>query len=227
MDGVLIIDKPSGWTSNDVVQKVKHLLGAKKVGHGGTLDPLATGLLPLCLNRATKCAGELLSLSKEYEACFKLGIATDTEDADGREVDRCEIPTHYDLKVLRESLEPFCGAIEQRVPAYSAVKWKGVPLYRWARKGLLVPRPIRTVEVSSLELSSCDWPLLSFRIVCSKGTYVRTLLTDWAESLGWKGHLVGLRRTRLGTFEVRSAATLEEVAKGKFQKAWFPMEDLS
>ena len=207
IDGALLLDKPVGLSSNAALQRVKRLFGAAKAGHAGTLDPLASGLLPVLFGEATKLAGMLLDADKEYLASIKLGESTATGDAEG------EILERKDVAVSREqldaALERFRGEIQQVPPMYSALKHNGMPLYRMARRGQSVDRPPRKVVISELELLDFQFPTLQLRIRCSKGTYVRTLAEDLGRSLGSCAHLTALRRTGSGRFSVREAVTLE------------------
>ncbi|MBE7415736.1 MAG: tRNA pseudouridine(55) synthase TruB [Deltaproteobacteria bacterium] len=215
-NGVLVIDKPQGWTSHDVVQHVKRKLKARKAGHLGTLDPIATGVLVLVLDSATKYASSLGAGVKEYLAECRLGEETDTYDSEGSVV---RAPGTGDLTAddVRKALEGFRGRISQVPPMYSAVKSKGTPLYKLARKGVTVEREPREVTVHELEITALDLPVLEFRTVCSAGTYVRSICHDLGERLGCGGHLQALRRTRSGAFHIDEAADpkipAEELAK--------------
>lgn len=206
IDGVLLLDKPAGLTSNTALQKARWLLNAAKAGHTGTLDPMATGLLPLCFGEATKFAGELLGANKCYAATLRLGVRTDTGDAEGRVL---EIRT---VAVSREQVEAalvqFRGDILQVPPMYSALKRDGRPLYEYARKGIEIERQPREVQVFSLDVREFDGNQLVFDVECSKGTYVRTLAEDIGERLGCGAHLTALRRTRIGPLRLESALTL-------------------
>jgi tRNA pseudouridine55 synthase len=204
MDGALILDKPVGLSSNAALQKAKKLLGARKAGHAGTLDPLASGLLLLLFGEATKFAGPLLDADKEYLASVKLGEKTSTGDAEGEVLERKDVPASIDRSVL----DRFLGDIEQIPPMYSALKRDGVPLYKLARKGETVVREPRRVRIAELELLAFDTPLMKFRVRCSKGTYVRTLAEDIAVALGSVGHLAALSRVASGGFRLDEAVTL-------------------
>lgn len=214
--GVLVIDKPQGWTSHDVVAHVKRKLRAKKVGHLGTLDPLATGVLVLVIDKATKCSNMLDTGAKEYLATARLGEATDTYDREGK------ITASFDTSSLteeavREALGKFRGRISQVPPMYSAIKSGGTPLYKLARKGVTVERASREVEVYSLDVTKIDIPVVEFRALCSRGTYVRSICHDLGAALGVGAHLVELRRTSSGGFTVDEAVLPgldgEELAK--------------
>lgn len=207
MNGLVIIDKPSGKTSHDIVAEVRALLGIKRVGHTGTLDPLATGVLPICINEATKMVPFLESHSKDYRATLVLGIKTDTLDLDGRIVERC------DPRVTPEEVErvlgEFVGAIEQAPPQYSAVKFHGKPMYHWARKGIAVAARRRKVEIFALAIQEMALPYVTFTVSCSKGTYIRSLCADIGDRLGPGACLSALRRTRSGSFGEESALALD------------------
>jgi tRNA pseudouridine55 synthase len=216
LDGVLVINKPAGWTSHDVVAKARKLLGISKVGHTGTLDPAATGVLVLCLGKATRIAEYLVNTDKAYRAVLRLGVATDTQDATGNVVGRAE-GTLPDEAAIVTVMAGFVGRLQQVPPMYSAVKVKGVPLYKSARAGRTVPRSPREFTVRSLEIRSIvpTPPTLdvTFDVVCSKGTYVRTLCADIGEALGVGGHLAGLERRRVGRFSIDDAVSLDELAE--------------
>jgi tRNA pseudouridine55 synthase len=207
VDGVLLLDKPGGMTSNAALQKARWLLSAAKAGHTGTLDPMATGLLPLCFGEATKFAGTLLAADKRYEALIRLGARTDTGDAEGEVLERR--PVAVTLAQAEAALARFTGDIMQVPPMHSALKRDGRPLYEYARRGIEVERPPRPVTIHSLELVSFAGDALEIAVDCSKGTYIRTLAQDIGEALGCCGHLAALRRTRIGPLHLRSAVTLE------------------
>lgn len=205
VDGVLLLDKPAGLTSNTALQKAKRLYRAEKAGHTGTLDPFATGLLPLCLGEATKFSQFLLDADKVYLAEVKFGVRTSSGDLDGeiiaiRSVDLLETQ-------VRRALEGFLGEIEQVPPMHSALKHQGRPLYEYARKGIEIERPARRVVVHSLELESFTGDACVLRVHCGKGFYVRALADDLGEVLGCGAHLSGLRRTAVGRFDIADAVT--------------------
>lgn len=207
IDGVLLLDKPAGMTSNAALQKAKWLLNAAKAGHTGTLDPMATGLLPICFGEATKFAGELLGADKCYAAIVRLGIRTDTADAEG-----VVLETHP-VAVTREQVEAvlarFRGDIQQIPPMHSALKRDGRPLYEYARKGIELERAPRAVTIHALDLRVFDADRVELEVDCSKGTYVRTLAQDIGDALGCGGHLVALRRTRIGNLHLEDAIPIE------------------
>jgi len=207
MDGALLVDKPLGVTSNFALQKVKRLLAAKKAGHAGTLDPLASGLLIALFGEATKFAGLLLDSDKEYLATLKLGETTATGDAEGALLKSS--PVEVSAAELREVLKRFHGEIEQVPPMHSALKRDGVPLYKLARRGESVERKPRRVRILELEMLDFQKPLLEIRVRCSKGTYVRTLAEDIGAALGCGAHLAGLRRTASGQFRVDDAIAVD------------------
>jgi tRNA pseudouridine55 synthase len=209
LDGVLLLDKPLGLSSNDALIKAKRIYLAKKAGHTGTLDPLATGLLPLCFGEATKFSQDLLEADKTYEATMRLGIRTTTGDAEGEAIDTRDVTC--DQAAVSEAMTKFLGEITQVPPMYSALKRDGKPLYEYARAGQTVEREGRQVTIHALQLLSCALPLVTFRVTCSKGTYVRTLAEDIGEALGCGAHLTALRRTGVGALTLEHAVTLDEL----------------
>jgi tRNA pseudouridine55 synthase len=210
--GVLVVDKPPGLTSAQVVSRVKRALRAKRVGHTGTLDPLATGVLPLCLGDATKLAGYLLADDKTYEAEFVLGVETDTLDADGEVMgERPQAAAAITEDALRAKLAALSGEIEQVPPMYSALKQGGTRLHELARAGRTVFRPPRRVTVHRFELLAFEPPRARVLIACSKGTYVRSLARDLGEALGCGAHVSSLRRVQAGPFDISMAIPLDEV----------------
>ncbi len=213
-NGVIIIDKPPGMTSHDVVLKVKRSLTAKKVGHTGTLDPFATGVLVLGVNQGTKLIPHLDKTEKEYLGVMVLGVATDTLDVTGNVVAEKEI-YGISLNDVELAMEDFTGEIEQRPPVYSAVKINGVRLYELARKGIEVRAAKKKVRISSLDLIDFSPPRVTFSVTCSPGTYIRTLASDIGEKLGTLAHLEELRRTRSGPFTIDEAHNLDEVVANR------------
>ncbi len=210
VDGVLIIKKEAGWTSHDVVAKVRHLLGGVKVGHAGTLDPTATGVLPLLIGRGTRIAEYLVEWDKEYRAVLRLGETTDTQDATGTVLAR-HTTDSVTPEAIHEVVGRFHGPIEQVPPMYSAVKVGGVPLYKSARAGKTIARDARTIVIHTLEVEAIQEQDVTLRIVCSKGTYVRTLCADIGDVLGVGGHMLALERKRVGHLTIDQALTVEEV----------------
>ena len=211
LGGVLCVDKPLGITSHDVVNRVRRLAGLRRVGHAGTLDPLATGVMLLCLGRSTRLVEYLVGHDKLYETTVRLGQTTTTYDAEGEIV--AERPfTHLSLSQIQDALESFRGDIQQQPPLYSAIKQGGQPLYKLARQGKTdVERPFRPVIIRELTLLGWEPPRLSLRIGCSSGTYIRSLGHDLGEALGCGGHLTGLRRLAVGDFGVEDAVPLDQL----------------
>lgn len=207
LDGVLLLDKAAGLSSNRALQDAKRLLQARKAGHGGTLDPLASGLLPVLLGEATKFAQFALDSDKEYRAEVKLGVETETGDAEGAVVARHAVD--LDDARIQRALARFRGALEQVPPMFSALKHKGEPLYALARRGLSVERAARRVTVHALELIGRDGDTVHLRVLCSKGTYVRQLAADIGAELGTGAHLAVLRRIAAGRFRIDEATTLD------------------
>jgi tRNA pseudouridine55 synthase len=228
MDGVLNINKPSGVTSHDVVESVRKILHERRIGHTGTLDPLATGVLVLCAGRATRIAQYLEAGEKEYKAIMRLGVTTDTLDAEGRILETKSY-TPPDRQKITKVAQGFIGSIMQRPPAYSAVKVAGVPSYKLAREGkaeLLKPRP---VTIYSIELTAFDDPMVGLTIRCSKGVYIRTLCAELGDALGMGAHLTGLERTRSGRFSIEHAVTLDRLrvmmASGSGEQIVTPIDE--
>jgi tRNA pseudouridine55 synthase len=209
VDGVLLLDKPHGWTSHQAVQAVKRWYRAERAGHTGTLDPLATGLLALCLGEATKFASGWLDADKTYVADIELGAATTTGDAEGEVRDRR--PVTADIDAVQAALARFRGAIEQVPPMFAALKRNGKPLYELARQGIEVERSPRAVVIHELELERYERPHLRVRVRCSKGTYVRTLAEDIGRALGCGAHLSGLRRTAIASMLLEQAASAAQL----------------
>lgn len=225
IDGVLLLDKPLGLSSNDALIRAKRLYLAKKAGHTGTLDPLATGLLPLCFGEATKFSQDLLEADKTYEATMRLGIRTTTGDAEGEALDIR--PVACDEAAIQAALSGFRSEITQIPPMYSALKRDGKPLYEYARAGQTVEREGRQVTIHALDMIACALPDVTFRVTCSKGTYVRTLAEDIGEVLGCGAHLVALRRTGVGVLTLEHAVTLDALsdAQPDARDAWLQPVD--
>ena len=217
VSGVLLLDKSAGITSNKALQEIKHLFGAAKAGHTGSLDPLATGMLPICLGEATKISAFLLDADKRYRVTCRLGITTTTADADG-EVVQTRDCSRVTMKHIEKLVPEFSGSISQVPPMYSAVKHQGQRLYTLAREGIEVERKPRTVQIHQLLLHILSEGLLDLEVACSKGTYIRTLVEDMGEALGCGAHVVQLRRLSVGPFdggmvsidELRAAADSSE-----------------
>ncbi len=208
LEGLLFIDKPTGMTSHDVVSAVRRIYRMKKVGHAGTLDPMATGLLIILVGRATKASNFLMSQGKTYEGTFRLGVVTDSQDADGEIVEENEVPPVSEEE-MRELFNGFLGDQYQTPPMFSAKKIKGVPHYKLARKGEEVEREPRFITIKSFDLLEMEPPDVGFRIEVSKGTYVRTVAHDLGRKLGCGAHLTALRRTAIGDMALERATTLD------------------
>jgi tRNA pseudouridine55 synthase len=208
VNGILLLDKPQGISSNSAVQRVRHAFGRIKAGHTGSLDPLATGMLPVCLGEATKVAGYLLEGDKEYLFTAHFGVRRSTGDLEGEVVEECAVPTDLGT-ALAAVLPQFQGPISQIPPMYSALKRDGQPLYQLARQGIEVEREARPVVIHALELLAVDGDTAQLRVRCSKGTYVRTLAEDLARAMGSCAHLAALRRTSAAPFQGATMVTLE------------------
>ena len=228
MNGVLVIDKPKGWTSHDVVARVRNVLKVKKAGHGGTLDPLATGVLPIYLNEATKLVPFNLEGNKEYVAILKLGQETDTLDADGEVVAETR-EFFFTRERVSEALKPFRGTIRQTPPAFSAIKKGGVPVYRKARAGEKPLLAEREAVIGALELRELSLPYATLDVTCGRGTYIRSLAADIGRTLGCGAHVFELRRLRSGLFTLEQAISMEEFAKraerGTIKEKLFSLKD--
>lgn len=211
VDGIVILDKPTGHTSNDALQRLKRIYGAAKAGHTGSLDPLATGVLPICFGEATKYSQYLLDADKAYDVTAKLGVRTASGDSEGEVLDTKPVDS-----ITRESLEAvlpmFRGAIEQVPSMYSALKHQGQPLYKLARQGIEIERQARPVQIYRLELTHFDGDEFKLSVQCSKGTYVRTLVEDIGLALDNFAHVIQLRRTQAGPYTLADAHTFEEIA---------------
>ncbi len=212
--GIVIVDKPEDISSAGVVARIKRTCGVKKVGHGGTLDPFATGLLICGINQGTRLSRFFLHEEKSYEAELRLGITTDTQDATGTVTDRFEDPekiTALSLGEIESVLASFTGPQQQVPPIYSALKHEGVPLYKLARKGTPVQKPARDINIYAIDLISAEPPSIRFKVSCSAGTYIRTLCADIGAKLGFGAHLTALRRTSTCGFGIERATPLEEI----------------
>ncbi|ARU87373.1 tRNA pseudouridine(55) synthase TruB [Pseudomonas sp. M30-35] len=209
VNGIILLDKPKGFSSNAALQKVRWLLNAEKAGHTGSLDPLATGVLPLCFGEATKFSQYLLDADKGYETLMQLGVTTTTADAEGEVIERKPVTVvGADIEAV---LPQFRGDIKQIPPMYSALKRDGQPLYKLARAGEVVEREPRAVTITRLELLSCEAEVASLAVDCTKGTYIRTLVEDIGNLLGCGAHVAELRRTKAGPFNLTQTVTLEEL----------------
>lgn len=205
--GILVLDKPEGWSSARVVGRIKKLLGARKAGHAGTLDPFATGVLVCMLNQATRLGRFLLAGDKRYAAVLRLGVETDTQDRTGQVIGRHPLDDGLENR-LADTFRLFEGRIEQRPPVFSALKHKGVPLYKLARQGQPVQKPARQVTIRALRVTAVELPEVHFQVTCSAGTYIRSLCADIGRALGCGGHLSELRRTGSSGFGLEDALSL-------------------
>jgi len=219
INGIIIINKPKGYTSHDVVAKVKKILNIKKVGHTGTLDPNATGVLPLLLNQGTKLSQYLIEHDKQYEVTLQLGIKTDTADGEGVVLQEEKVNWKKIDENLQEVMEAMIGKQEQIPPIYSAIKVKGKKLYEYARKGQTVEIEPRKIEIYKITLQEIqkEENQIKFEVSCSKGTYIRSLCEDIASKLGTIGYMKELNRTQVGRFHIRNSITIEELEKRKEQ----------
>ena len=225
-EGILLVDKPVGITSHDIVDRLRRKLKMKKIGHAGTLDPLATGLMIMLIGKATKVSQFLISLDKRYEGEFLLGVETDSQDSDGQVVQEKPVSREINEERVKEEMKSFLGDQYQTPPMFSAKKIDGVPLYKMARKGKTVEREPRFIRINELSLKSWDSPKGEFEMACSKGTYVRTVLHDLGQRLECGAHLTSLRRTQIDQFEIEGARTLEEletIPLGEFQSLLIPI----
>lgn len=213
MNIIINLNKPKGITSQQAVTKVKKLLGVRKAGHTGTLDPMATGVLLVCLNEATKVSRFLLDKDKTYRARLKLGERTDTLDADGKLIETRDVPPFTPGHIVSVAKQ-FVGKIMQKPPMYSAIKLNGQPLYKLARKGIEVERAERPVEIYDIKLLQMDIPYVDIAVSCSKGTYIRTLCDEIGLVLGTGSHITALERTSIGTFTIDASVTLDRLAQG-------------
>ncbi|MDG4813424.1 tRNA pseudouridine(55) synthase TruB [Hydrogenovibrio sp. 3SP14C1] len=228
VDGIVLLNKPEGVTSNGLLQQVRRVYNAKKAGHTGALDPFATGLLPICLGEATKVSGLLLDSDKRYIATLQLGVETDSGDKDGNPLRTVQVPA-LSKDVLEKVFTQFQGDIMQVPPMYSALKHQGKPLYEYARKGIEIERVARPIHIYDLELIDFEKTVVRFEVLCSKGTYVRTLGEDIAKALGTVGHLIALHRTQTGALKADAMVTLEEIELNKeayLQPLDLPLEHL-
>ncbi|MFC2070518.1 tRNA pseudouridine(55) synthase TruB [Chloroflexota bacterium] len=227
MDGILNINKPPGKTSFSIVSIVKRLSGVKRVGHAGTLDPAATGVLLVCLGQGTRISGFLMDGTKVYRAEIELGVTTDTYDADGT-ITHQDDSSGIDRERLESELSSFLGLIYQVPPMYSAVKHQGKPLYKWAREGITIERRSRPVTIHTLELIDWQPPVATVEVVCSKGTYIRSLAHDLGQILGCGAYLKSLVRTRCGMFDIKDSLTVDRLEDafhyGYWQNFVYPID---
>jgi tRNA pseudouridine55 synthase len=227
ISGILNIDKPARMTSHDVVDRVRQMSGQRRVGHAGTLDPSATGVLIVCLGQATRVAEYLMASDKVYHAQIRLGVSTNTDDAEGEVTAVAEVDVSKEE--VQEALASFIGSIQQVPPAYSALKYQGTALYQWARRGVTVERKPRSVEIYHIELFDWAPPLLTIQVKCSPGTYIRALARDLGQKLGCGAHLQSLTRLASGHFTLEEAVSLDELAEafaqGNWQEFIHPMDE--
>lgn len=227
ISGILNIDKPAGMTSHDVVARVRRMSGQRRVGHAGTLDPAATGVLVVCLGQATRVAEYLMASDKIYRARIRLGVSTDTHDAEGQVTATAEVDVGEEEG--RRALASFVGSIQQVPPMYSALKHQGVPLYKLARQGIVLERKPRSIEIHDIELLDWTPPLLTIRVNCSPGTYIRALARDLGQKLGCGAHLQSLTRLASGRFTLEEAVSLgelaEALAEGNWQEFIHPLDE--
>ncbi len=227
LDGVLLVDKPADHTSHDVIARLRGMLRMKRIGHAGTLDPMATGVLVVLVGKATKASQYLMSLDKEYTGTIKLGAVTNTQDAEGEVLETRPVPplTDTEVKTLAAS---FMGDQYQTPPMFSAIKIDGVPLYKKAREGEEVEREPRFIRVSGFDLTRIAIPEIDFVLRCSKGTYVRTVAHDFGQKAGCGAHLSALRRTATGKFRIEQCLTLEQIQKlstPELERVLIPVRD--
>ncbi|NOZ68528.1 MAG: tRNA pseudouridine(55) synthase TruB [Deferribacteres bacterium] len=224
MDAVISINKPRDITSQEAVTMVKRILRVKKAGHTGTLDPMATGLMLVCINRATRLAPYLSGLDKEYRAVMKLGETTDTQDAYGRVIETADT-TGLSTGTIEDTLKSFLGRIIQQPPMFSALKHKGRPLYEYARKGIEIERRSREVNIYAMDILNIDFPFVTFLVRCSSGTYIRTLCNDAGRKLGTGAHLFELERTAVGPFKISDSLSFEELKTAATDKGVYTMDE--
>jgi tRNA pseudouridine55 synthase len=218
-DGILNLDKPRGPTSHDIVNRVRALTSIRRVGHAGTLDPMASGVLLVCIGRATRVSEYLMAGQKTYRARVRLGTTTDTYDAEG-EIVKTSDPSKTSRREIETALERFCGTIEQVPPMYSAIKHKGQPLHKLAREGIEIERKPRKVDIFRAELTTWEPPEFTIEVACSPGTYIRSLAHDLGQALGCGAHLTELVRQASGTFLLDDAITLETLSRAASEGRW-------
>jgi tRNA pseudouridine55 synthase len=218
ISGIFNVDKPAGMTSHDVVARVRQISGQRRVGHAGTLDPLATGVLLVCLDQATRLAEYLMASDKVYQAQIRLGVSTDTHDAGGEVTATAKVDVSEEE--VRRALASFVGSIQQVPPMYSALKRDGVPLYKLARQGTTIEREPRSVVIHNIELLDWTPPLVTIRVECSSGTYIRALARDLGQKLGCGAYLQSLTRLASGHFTLEKAVSLDELAEAFAQENW-------
>jgi len=225
LNGILLLDKPLDYSSNEALQDIKRMYNAQKAGHTGSLDPRATGLLPICFGEATKISAFLLNSDKSYLTECQLGIKTETGDTEGDIIEQRDVPD-LTLEQVNEVVQSFVGEIQQMPPMYSALKKEGVPLYKLAREGVEVERELRTVNIYSITGVALEGDKLSFTVDCSKGTYIRTLAEDIGEKLGCGAHVTVLRRGDVGIFRLEDAVSFDQIKQLRDEKAFAAMDEL-
>jgi len=225
IDGLILLDKPMGITSNAALQRVKKLLNAKKAGHTGSLDPLATGMLPICLGQATKFSRFLLNADKTYQVTARLGVRTTTGDAEGETVETKPIP-ELTFKKLDAVCDAFRGEIDQVPSMYSALKYQGKPLYKYARQGVEVPRQARCITIFELKILNLDACEIEFFVHCSKGTYIRSLVDDIGQALGCGAHVTQLRRLSVGSFKTEKMHILDDLNSNTLSDVLLPIDGM-
>ena len=227
IDGVFLLDKPLGFSSNQALKKIQWLFNAKKAGHTGTLDPMATGLLPICLGEATKFSHRLLDAHKSYIATIQLGITTSTGDQEGEVISEKEVVLNE--AQLKDTLKKFIGDTTQIPPMYSALKFEGKPLYEYAREGIEIERKSRQIKIFDIKLINIEKSIITIEVLCSKGTYIRTLAEDIGQTMGCGAYLKGLERTQTGIFQLSEALSieaLEAMPMASREKALMPIDVL-
>ena len=227
IDGVFLLNKPLGFSSNQALKKIQWLFNAKKAGHTGTLDPMASGLLPICIGEATKFSNRLLEANKTYIATVQLGLTTTTGDQEGEVLSQKEVVLKSNQ--LQETLQKFIGDITQIPPMFSALKFEGKPLYEYARQGIEIERKPRPVTIYDIKLNKIEESIVILEVICSKGTYIRTLAEDIGHVLGCGAHLKGLERTQTGNFQLPDALTieaLEAMSMASREKTLLPVDAL-
>jgi len=227
IDGVFLLDKPLGFSSNQALKKIQWLFNAKKAGHTGTLDPMATGLLPICLGEATKFSHRLLDAHKSYIATIQLGITTSTGDQEGEVISEKKVVVNE--AQLKDTLKKFMGDMTQIPPMYSALKFEGKPLYEYAREGIEIERKSRQIKIFDIKLINIEKSIITIEVLCSKGTYIRTLAEDIGQTMGCGAHLKGLERTQTGNFQLSKALSieaLEAMPMASREKALMPIDVL-
>jgi tRNA pseudouridine55 synthase len=227
IDGVFLLDKPLGFSSNQALKKIQWLFNAKKAGHTGTLDPMASGLLPICLGEATKFSHRLLDANKTYIATIQLGVTTSTGDCEGEVISEKEVILSE--AQLKQTLKKFIGDVTQLPPMYSALKFEGKPLYEYAREGIEIERKSRQIKIYDIKLIKIEESIITIEVACSKGTYIRTLAEDIGQTLGYGAYLKGLERTQTGNFRLSEALSIEALEGMSMmfrEKALMPIDAL-